>query len=807
MTQNIERINQWFRHVGEIILKLRWCIIIGLILIDVLAGIGIWRIQIDVSGESSLLKDDPLRVATDEFEAIFGNNDYVAILVEADDVFAPNILRMIRELGEELEENVSFAGEVVSLTDLEFTRGTEDGVEIGDIVPDEIPIDPAAIEAIRTLAFSKEFLVNRLFSDDSKQAWITLRLKPYPDDREATLEEFPQLLVGQQVLALLNQEKYKQYVLKPVGQPVMVYEEMDFFSHEANKLMIIAFFVGVFVLFVFLRSARGVVIPIITVISSVLWVFGAMGYLGITVDSMIITIPIFLGMAVSIGYSIHIFNFFRRRFFPTGKRQESVLYAIEETGWPIFFTAATTIGALLSFYFVPIRQVRWMGLSAASVVFTTYVIVMTFIPSLLSFGRDRNPKDGFNIERKDGHHLQGGAHLQSTHLALRKIDLWFEQAFTRLSNWILKHSIPIMIVFILLVIFFLGGLTQVYVSMNYEKSIGLDIPYSARYHYIGHSKIGSTNSYNVTLKFNEPDRVKDPEILKNFDVLISEVKQFPYGKRVSSLLDVIKDMNQVMHSDDPSYYRIPDDQALVAQLLLLYEMSEGTEQENWVDYEYTTLRLMVEVGGIDTAEINREFRYIEKRVKELFPGAKFGMVGGLVQVSVIQSYISKGEVVSFLIALFVIGILMIVVFRSVKTGLIGMIPNLAPVIVVGGLMGYLDIPLEMTTMMIIPMLLGLAVDDTIHFITHCKLEFQRAGNYQRSIEMTFKTVGKAIFMTSFILVAVFLVYMTSIARFFTNLSVLAISGVSSALLADYFITPILVNWAKPYGRAFFKSNN
>jgi predicted RND superfamily exporter protein len=270
---------------------------------------------------------------------------------------------------------------------------------------------------------------------------------------------------------------------------------------------------------------------------------------------------------------------------------------------------------------------------------------------------------------------------------------------------------------------------------------------------------------------------------------------------VSSLLDVIKDMNQVMHSDDPAYYQIPDEQELVAQLLLLYEMADGTEQEHWVDYEYTTLRLMVEISEFDTAEIEREFHYIERRVKDLFPEAKFGMVGGAVQVSVAQHYISKGEIVSFLIALVVVGILMILVFQSVKTGLIGMIPNLAPALVVGGIMGYLDIPLEMTTMMIIPMLLGLAVDDTIHFITHCKLEFQRTGNYQKSIETTFKTVGKAIFMTSFILIAAFSVYMSSIAKFFVNLSVLAISGVLSALLADYFITPILVNWSKPFGSA------
>ena len=314
---------------------------------------------------------------------------------------------------------------------------------------------------------------------------------------------------------------------------------------------------------------------------------------------------------------------------------------------------------------------------------------------------------------------------------------------------------------------------------------------------IAHTKVGTRSSYNLTLTFDEPDQVKEPEILQKFDLLISEIQQFPLVKRVSSLLDILKDMNQVLHSDDSAFYRIPDDKALIAQILLLYEMSNGTEQENWVDYEYTRLRLLVEVVDPDTAEVEREFDYLRARVRELFPEARFGMVGGLVQYSVIQNYIAKGEIVSFLIALVVIGLLMMLVFQSVKTGLIGMIPNLAPVIVVGGLMGYLDIPLEMTTMMIIPMLLGLAVDDTIHFITHCQLEVQRTGNYQQSIEKTFQTVGKAIFLTSCILIATFSVYLTSIARFFINLSILAIAGVLSALLADYFVTPVLIYLTKP----------
>ncbi|GAK59663.1 hypothetical protein U27_06648 [Candidatus Vecturithrix granuli] len=778
MIQNLEVINQWFAKAGKRLLQVRWWILCLLILLDLLAIRGIQRIQFDVSNESWFLDNDPITIARREFEEIFGNPNYVAVLVEAEDVFAPEILRVIRELGEELEEEVPFADEVVSLTKMEFTRGTEEGVEIGDIVPPEIPTTPEEIEAIRQLAFSKPFLVNRLFSDDSTQAWIMLRLHKYSDHWDDTLGDYPQMAVGKKVFALLGQEKYVPYRLHAAGAPIGNYEERLFFSQEASRTMVLAFITAILILFGVLRSFQGVVVPLIAVISSILWVFGSMGYLNIKIDTMVMTLPIYLGMAVSIGYSIHLFNFFNKGFSSIGRRDETVIFAVQETGWPILFTAITTIGALASFYFVPVRQVRWMGLSSAAVVFATYIIVMTFTPVLLSFGKDAPPHGN----------------------VISTMEIRLEKMFLQLGRWILLHSTRILIVFVLITLFFLGGLPRMYISMNEEKTFGLQIPYIARFYYIAHTRVGTRISYDVMLTFDEPGQVKDPEILQNFELLISEIQQFPLVKRVSSLLDIIKDMNQVMHSDDPAFYRIPDDKALIAQLLLLYEMSNGTEQENWVDYEYTRLRLLVEVVDPDTAEVEREFQYLRRRAQELFPQARFAMVGGLVQYSVIQNYIAKGEIVSFLIALVVIGILMMIVFQSVKTGLIGMIPNIAPVIVVGGMMGYLDIPLEMTTMMIIPMLLGLAVDDTIHFITHSKLEVQRTGNYQQSIEKTFQTVGKAMFLTSFILIATFSVYLTSIARFFVNLSILAIAGVSSALLADYFVTPILIHLTRPFDK-------
>ena len=204
--------------------------------------------------------NDPLTIATNEFEEVFGNTNYVAVLVEAEDVFVPDILRLIRELGEEFEEEVPFADEVISLTNMEFTRGTEEGVEIGDIVPPEIPTTREEIEAIRQQAFSKPFLVNRLFSDDSTQAWIMLRLHEYPENWQEMLPDYPEMLVGKNVFDILRQEKYAPYRLRVTGAPTANYEERIFFSREANRTMILAFITAVLILLVVLRSLQGVII-------------------------------------------------------------------------------------------------------------------------------------------------------------------------------------------------------------------------------------------------------------------------------------------------------------------------------------------------------------------------------------------------------------------------------------------------------------------------------------------------------------------------------------------------------------------
>ena len=776
---NLQNINKWFRNAGQVIVKLRWLNFILFIVILAIAFVGMKRIQFDVSNDNWFLEHDPMKIAEDEFKEIFGNNDYAAILVEVDNVFTPEVLAKIRELGKELERNVPFADEVLSLTDFEFTRGTEYGMEIIDLVPEDIPTSAAKLDEIRKLAFSKPAIFNKMISDDSKQTWVMLRLKTYPDTKEwlKTHDSTPELLVGEEVIKIVNQDKYKMLNPRTAGLPVLNFDKRNFFTKEMRRTMLLSLLATIIVLIIALRSFRGVLFPLITAIGSIIIVLGAQGYLGITMDPSFIMVPVYLGLAVAIGYSIHVFNFFKRQFFKTGNRLESVYHAVEETGWPIFFTALTTVGALLSFLFISVKQVRWIGLTAASLVGVTFILVIVLTPSLLSFGKNRKPHPVY--EEKGGR--------------------WLERFMAGMSKWILERPKSIIGISIFIVVVCIAGITKLEVSFDVRKSMGLKVPYVERIDYVGHSKIGSLYSYDLTLNFDDAGAAKDPENLMKFEQLILQVEKYPLTKKTSSLLDVIKDMYQVLNEGDPAYYRIPESREMIAQLLLLYENAGGIEAEKWVDYDYKRLRLMVDLGDYNSAEAQREISHLEKTAKNLFPNATVGLVGTIAKFTVMQKYVSRGQLMSFSIALVVIAVLMMLVFGSVKTGLIAMIPNIAPALAAGGIMGWADIPLDMMTVTIMPMLLGLAVDDTIHFVNHSQLEFGRTGNYQKSIRRTFISIGTALFMTSIVIIASFSVYMTSIAKVYIHLGLLAGAGIMAALLADFFVTPILLKWSKPFG--------
>ena len=780
---NVIKVNGYFRRMAEEILRFRIAVMTACLLLTVCAAIGLPHLQQDTSQESWFLEGDAELAAKQRFENIFGQDDFCAVFVRADNIVTPENLALIRELGNELRQRVPYADDVLSITDLEFTRGIEGGLEILNLIPQnigDIPRDAAALAQIKEQILSKPMFRNRLLSEDGREAWIVLRMKPTGHAMDEHGDAVDQQ-IGKAVLEVAGEEKYQPLHPQCTGLPVIDVDKRTFFSKEMPRLMGMSLLIITVTLWIALRSARGILFPLTAAVCSLLIVLGTQGHMRVRVDPMTMFLPIFLTLAMATCYSIHILNFFRRTFARTGKRRESVLFAAEETGWSLLFSALTTMAGLLSFLTIPMRPIRWVGVTAALLVGLTWLLVFVLLPILLSFGKDRPPvPDAQSNDRTERFLGNFGARV------LRRPKLSLS-------------------VFVLLASLCMVGLSRLEVSFDVRRTYGIGVAYVARLMDISESMVGSLYSYGVAIEFAGPDQAKEPANLKNFKLLCDEILAFPLTKRVSSLVDIVQDMNQVLHDGDPAYYRLPETREETAQLLLLYENAGGAEAEKWVDYDYQRLRLQIEVDDYNSAEIMREMESIRSRAAELFPGANIIPTGALSQFTVMMEYITWGQVRSFFTALVAIFGIMVATFGSIRTGLTAMIPNAAPALALSGVMGFMDVPLDMMTVTIVPMLLGLAVDDTIHFINHSSMEFARTGSYPESVRRTFIAVGKAIFLTSATLTLAFSPYLASDMKVFIYMGLLIGIGSITAMATDFFVTPVLLQLTRAFGREISSS--
>ena len=774
------RINQFFDLAGARIIQLRYLVLLGFVLVLAMGFSGLPRLTTDAGWDKWMLDNSELKRTEDEFKDIFGNSDYVGVLVTAPDIFTPKNLALIRELGNELKAKVPFSDDVLSLADCEFSLGDEDGITIINLVPETIPTHPAALAEIRQKALSKNLLKGRLVSADGTQSWIILRLTPFPEGWRDENNKAAEMVVGQTAVEIIRQSKYRDLNPKSSGMPVIAHDKTKFFMKEVKRTMGISLVVTLVVLSLAMRSLRGVLSAITIALSSVITTFGIFGWIGKPIDVASIMMPLYLGIAVSVSYSIHIFSFYNREMKETGLRRPSICHAVRETGWPILFTALTTMAALSSFHFVDVKPVRWVGSATAILVAVTFIMILFVMPVFLSFGRDKIPVKSNGRSRKG-------------------LNASIDSGLGALGNFVMDRSKGILVIFTALILVSAMGMRYFEVNFDILKTMGVKIPYVNRLHQVAQSDLGALYSYNLVVDFKTEGMAREPENLKKLERLLHTANSLPLTKKTTSIVEIIQDMHQVLNQGDPAFHTIPDTRQMVAQVMLLYENAGGREAEKWVDYEYRRFRFMVDLKHYNTVEVNRELNLLKAEARRLFPGARIYLAGTVPQFTVMQDLVSRGQLTSFMAAMVVISLLLIIVFNSVKTGLVAMIPNITPALAVGGIMGWFGIPLDMTTITIMPMLLGLAVDDTIHFIAHAKMEFERCKDYRQSVVRSFSAVGLPLLFTSMIISANFSVYLTSPANMYVFIGTLTITGIMAALLTDYFVTPILLSMLKAFG--------
>ena len=776
----IEKINRKFRQTAEWILRHRLLVTGLFALLVAFSFVGTKRIVMKTSFDDYFVSDDPMLLKTDEFKSIFGNDYYVAVLVKNKDVFSKRSLTLIRELSNELKDSLSYADKVTSLTDLEFAVGTDEGMTIEQIVPEQIPSDAAGLKEIRRKAYSKPYLSKKLVSKDGTMTWIMVKLRPFPADSvwKKTSDIAPDMVTGKEAGRIITKAKYAELSPNAAGMPYMSYEKFVYLKGEMGRLFAIAFLVSIVVMLIVTRSLRGVIAPLVTSVCALVIGFGIIGWTGLYIDMSTAMIAVILTFACSIAYNIHLYNFFKTRFVETGRRKASITDAVGETGWGVLLSGLTTIAAMMTFLAMSIVPMKAIGLNTSLCLLSVLLTCLVVTPVLLSLGRDRKPHANMS------HSFEG----------------YVGDHFERFGGFVIRNHRRIVVVSSVLTLFCGIGLFFIEPAFDVEKTMGRKVEYVKKFLDLCDTELGSMYSYDLMITLPHADDAKKPENLKRLDKLATITEGYLLTKRHNSVTDIIKDMNCTLNGGKQQFYCIPDDADMVAQLLLLYENAGGTESEYWMDYDYRRLRLQVEIKNYNSNEAEKEMDALQAEARRLFPQAHISMVGNIPQFTVMQQYVERGQMWSMLLSVLVIGVILVLVFSSWKVGLVGMIPNLAPAVIVGGMMGWLDYPLDMMTASLIPMILGIAVDDTIHFINHSHVAYDRCGDYGNAIRSTFRTEGLAIVMSTVVVSATFAGFMSSNATQMVNWGILAVAGMVSALLADLFLTPILFKYLRVFGK-------
>ena len=780
----LKPINDWFEKLGRFQVKYRWWFIIGLAIVTIICSAGLTRLQLENNEEDWFDNWDEVKKNQDHFESIFGSTDTLMAHITAEDVFDPEVLDMIDRLGKRLVDEVPYAESVTSLMDLSIPLGNDEGIEVISPFEDGIPDDPAELAEKKAFILSRESLVNLLVSEDATETWLIVKLQQY----DMSLEEASNV-IAPPAMKVFNSDEFKsdKWIVRPSGLSYTEYEESVAVIHQCVSRIAIGFIVMVIMLIIFIRSLRGVVVPAVATVGALCSTLGVNGWLGIVGNNTMVMVSVLLAMALAVGYATHYINAFKLHFRKTGRRKESVVLGIRDSGWALFFTVVTTMGGMLSFLAGGIRPMRWVGGITAAAVFAVYAFTMVLLPCLLSFGKDKEP---------DARYVKSEGATAA------------DFAVERFGKSVLNVKWVVLVVSIAVMASLVPGIFKIKVNMDYSEMMGERTEYVKRLLEITRSKLGSQYSYDVLIEYDEEDTFKNPEVLNKMDELTSRIGTLSMTKvssgkpRVQSMTKIVKEMNRMLNEDRAEMYVIPDSRELVAQELFLYEISGGDDIYEYVNETFNAAYLHVDLCGYDAVECVKNTDAVEKWVNELFPDRTAGgVVGEVMQYAIMNGKLVKGSIKSIGTSFIIIFLLMAIAFASLRTSAIGMIPNIAPVMLIGGVMGYFGVSLDMITALIMPMILGIAVDDTIHFTNHIKYHFEQCGSYTQSILAAYREIGKTMCMTTIVLCSMFFIFLFSTMSCLVRIGYLAIIGLAGALVADYTLTPVLILLTKPFGTA------
>ena len=765
----------FFSRLTIQVIRFRWPV---LLMICALSALSVYSMitymKVDNSFESYFVQDDPNMEQYRKFKKIFGEDTFIYVIYQVDDAFSPEALKENLALSRALEENVPHAVKVRSLTTAELLTGEDDELIIKKI-GEELPETPAETEYWRSLVSKKEIYLDALVSRDSR--FLAIQIPCDFTDLGSTAEmNVAKDEMAKATYGVLSRDRFKHLHARIVGDPIFNSEYASWTITETTRMVLYTTIVLTLLLAFIFRRISGVLIPMAIVSTAVLWTFGLMA----ATATMSMTSTILPGLLAAVGIcdSIHIMAEFDAQFIRMQSRKAALVETIKLLGYPCLLTSITTAAGFSSLAIAPIIPMREVGLLAAFGVMAAYLLTITLIVALVSFGPDKPP---------------ASAHAPEEFFSFKFMG--------KVENATQHHKGLIVGSAVVLTLVGLYGLTLVNVDTDWLLNFGPDMKIRQDYEYVDTS-IGAVGSLEMVFDTATNGGARDATLLAQLETLGAQLEKNPHIKKVMGLPALLAEINRALHNGDQAYYHVPKTRQEIAQMLLLYENAGGNDVADYVDMANRALRLTLLVTNQTDTGRKELLSFINKTTDATVPSFsnhKADITGLLVIAVVLSDYVVPSQIKSFMVAFGVIALLLMIFFRSLTLGLIGMIPTSLPVFITSGVMGYAGINLDWVITMIASVGIGLSVDNTIHLFSRFRHEYDVLGNYQEAMRTALQEVGRALMFTGFVLVLGFGVTTTSVMVNVARFGELSALLILLSLLLCLLLAPVLLVWLKPFG--------
>ncbi len=714
------------------------------------------RLQIDPSVNRLLPSHDPGLLFYEQSLKRFGSDDTIVIALGGFKVFSSTGMARLAALSEQLSA-LPYVHHVLSLPNAPNVRANGDVLELASFAKADLE-RPEIVAQLRADIDANPLYKGRLLSADGDMTAMVVYFRDIDD--KTFLEQNIVAEIQSLAEAAIGDGGGQVWV---TGTPVVKAATTAALLKELTISMpAIALVLAGFLLLAF-RSVRGILLPVFTIVIALLWVLGLMALMGRPLNLITTLVPPVI-MTIGLAYGMHVLSEYYSEWQEGDDIDEHLFRLLEAVGLPLLVTGITTAAGFMALALSPLAAIREFALFSAVGILSTVALSLTFLPSALRYL-------GCPPLRK----LPG------------------EAIFARLASGLASFNVArrrqIMMMALLVMAVSLYGAMDIRPGTNYIDNFPADSQVRQDYEVINAS-LGGANNFSIVMTAAISDAFVDPVVLQAVQQLQDWLDEQPEIGSTQSIVDHLKLINRSLHEGNADYFKIPATDVEAAQLLMF---GGGDEIKGFVDTQFRHSQIKVQANVQGTAEISRLLERIEERLKQLPPVLHAQVTGSSILITHAVEAIVSGQWLSLGIALLVVYLALVVLFTSWRIGFLALLPNVLPVTFYFGALGYAGITLNPTTSLIACIVLGIAVDDTVHYLARFNAQAREKASELKATYSTLRSLIRPITLTSATLIAGFLVLTSSDLLSHVQFGALAALTLAVAWVSDIVLTPALAS--------------